>query len=498
MSQKYIIEFQYGKRTLQKELPGPFLFTTKAFKIESNGKNNVVVTLYIATNYQKKFEGELLPDFLVGSIPLIHFSEDGKTPQLSYLNIPPPSPFFDEDIKNMWNTIRLNKCPLPGLVTLQGQYPPGRNGNNAKSEISSNQIIAEYLDLAHQECRRLLSQWPQVETYEVALRNIELRGGREDFAMTERRMGAIPISITKDGRKIPQKTIRRLQRDSNWRSFTFQLTSTKLLERIKMRFTGKILEKDLQAFMMPFAEVVKLATPSQDQIDPPFSTWPLDARQCHLNLLAAMAALEVDDQGPVPTPLSLLWELYESWISTICFEIVNEHLGFSPTEGVPKVTPGCDWTATWKLDNGIIITMLAQPIINNLGLKTSNLPHIPIQAISSNLIPDVLLAISFEEDLRIIIVDAKKRSGKMEPNAVAEAGSKYSWGIRDIKNGEKLPVAAVIIASTQQPPLMHSPLSLIHSVEIHPSTVHQLQGVLRRELDQCIDGMLSPARTAPS
>ena len=360
MTNSYIVEYQSYNPNVSVSLPGPLLVTAKSLKVKQKLGNRIILT---QNNFASKSEENDAPDILVGSIPLIHFADDGVTPALTYLRIPPPAPFKDGDIEVMWDKIRSSGCPTPRSVASQGRYAPG-----SAQTVNFRQITAEFLNYAHQQCRHLLSRWPINETSELIKRNIELGGGREDFPLTERNIGLAPIISTQENRRIPQQTFRRRSNDTRWKSNLLRNAASTVIKNIRSRTTVQIPSTEVDMFLAPFAAVAKLATTRQAAIDPPVSSWPFEARLCYESLLAAMAALMIDDQGTVPAPLSYLWRLYEAWISAVCLEAVMRRIGNPPMQGNPVPAEGCEWMARWKLPRGIYLTLIAQPYISAIGL----------------------------------------------------------------------------------------------------------------------------------
>jgi hypothetical protein len=97
-------------------------------------------------------------------------------------------------------------------------------------------------------------------------------------------------------------------------------------------------------------------------------------------------------------------------------------------------------------------------------------------SLSATLIPDVAIVVSSTETERpvVTLLDAKKRTTTtaMMPADVAEAASKYLWGIRWLdENASTSPfaVARVVVVSSAPAATMNSPLSLIESVELRPA-----------------------------
>ncbi len=483
MTQSFIVEYQGHDVSASVLLPGPLLIVPQLLKIKQKLGNRVVLEQNIAAVSQGMLIGESeAPDILVGSIPLIHFADDGVTPDLTYLKIPPPPPFNDGDVEIMWDEIRASGCPLPRSVVLQGEYAPG-----SAQAVTISQITAEYLNYAHQQCRHLLSRWPLTETHELVQRNIELRGGREDFPLTERHISLTPIFVTRDGRRIPQRTFRRRSIDSAWKSHMLREAASSVINAIYSQTTVQIPDPQVDRFIMPFAAVARLATPSRALVDPPLSTWPLDSRHCYESLLAAMAVLKADDRGMVPTPLSHLWRLYEAWVAVSCLAALIHRLGAPLIAGGPALIEGCEWIAYWQIAGDITITLAAQPLISNNGLAPSLRPILPIKSVSSDLKPDILLAISSKGTIRLIIVDAKKRSLRtaMDRGEVAATGSKYIWGIRVIGTdpGNPIPVRSALIVSTMPSETMHTQESLIESVCATPSREKEISDAICKRLD---------------
>ena len=139
----------------------------------------------------------------------------------------------------------------------------------------------------------------------------------------------------------------------------------------------------------------------------------------------------------------------------------------------------CRWHGRWVLADSVI-TVLAQPIVGAEPSDFDGLLPAPIHSVTSDLIPDVLVCVQRSgHDPVVVAVDAKKRSSlsAMQPEEVAEAGSKYLWGLRDSEDHEAINL--VLIASSAHPQQMHKiDSSRIRPLEVRPDFSDEFQGLL--------------------
>jgi hypothetical protein len=117
------------------------------------------------------------------------------------------------------------------------------------------------------------------------------------------------------------------------------------------------------------------------------------------------------------------------------------------------------------------VFLYVQPVIG--ARKVELTPSGSVESISSTLIPDVLVAIQAEsQPPSIAVIDAKKRGvgTAMTAGDVAEAASKYLWGIVWEGSDSVRAVQQVLIAaSALDNATMYSPSAAIEARVLLPS-----------------------------
>ncbi|AXH95509.1 hypothetical protein DV701_04615 [Ornithinimicrobium avium] len=109
-----------------------------------------------------------------------------------------------------------------------------------------------------------------------------------------------------------------------------------------------------------------------------------------------------------------------------------------------------------------------------------------IRSLTSTLVPDVGVFLMTDHEQRMVVVDAKRRSAlTMRADDVAEASSKYVWGLRvspPSDGAPRLAVDRVVLASTAQTPEMYSDHSRIEGSTVVPGRKSDLMGRVNRAL----------------
>jgi hypothetical protein len=150
---------------------------------------------------------------------------------------------------------------------------------------------------------------------------------------------------------------------------------------------------------------------------------------------------------------------------------------------------GSEWVAHWRLGQGNEVKLLAHPQIGKLSSTWSTPPMDVIRSISSDLVPDAVIAVTTSLGTRLILVDAKERlvSTPMDAMEVAEAASKYIWGIRYSDSSiSDLPIISAIIVSSMPAGQMHSSESRIAAVQCLPSWTTEFGDVLESLLSKSL------------
>ena len=456
-----------GGVSSQVTLSGPLLLNPPGFKVLRRAGGEVTIA-----------PAEVLgsdPDVLIGLLPLIYLA-DGKQPTLEELWLAPPSPFTDKDIQDMWS--RVERFPLIDVsgLSAQGRYGVARLAGRRASGVGH-----EFLVDAHNRARRLIANWPTDESQTLMWRSVELRGGREDFALTERLMAGVPAAVRSDGTHVPQRTVRRRAAAEPWGSWALHHSASHLVRALRA------LEEPSDDVGLRLSTTIATlgdrARPCTSRSDAPISAWPTPARLCYAAVVAALSAIG-KGAGPAKAPLGHLWRLYEAWIATLVYDALVASLG-EPARALHR-PGGCECAASWLAPDGAEVTFMAHPRIGRVGSSPRNSPAAHVVSVSSDLVPDAAILVRRHDRVDFFVVDAKRRvvSTKMEPVEVAEAASKYLWGIRSASEVESFAVTSALIVSSMQPGPMHDTAAKIAPICAMPSH--------RDDLNRAVDRAVRP------
>jgi hypothetical protein len=232
-----------------------------------------------------------------------------------------------------------------------------------------------------------------------------------------------------------------------------------------------------RALSEPFDRLARRSRTLDSRPDQPFSSWTPNARRCYAAIVTALMTVKELGVGTLSCPLTDLWRLYEDWIGAECAQILSS----IATEVHPLVSgpAKCAWHGAWITENGTEVTILAQPTIGKDLSDFGQLLPQPIRSITSDLRPDVLMSMRTKDGkCSLLAIDAKQRTmvTAMKPEEVAEAGSKYLWGIRNASDDSA--IERTIIASSASPQQMYAPTSKIVPLEIRPVTAAELRGLI--------------------
>jgi hypothetical protein len=403
---------------------------------------------------------QLSADMVAGAVPLIYLHE-GR-PQVAWLEIPPPPPLTFSDLKLMWKQVGDAGLPMPDSVPVQGRLPSG-------SLDLHEQLLVDYLETAHELARGVLSNWPRLRASRTRWQHIELPGGREDPVLTARQGARYPGLKTPRG-DLPARSARRIGADPAWTSQTLAHAASRAVRHLRdAEWLGTAEER--RAVERPFLDVAARAAGDPARQDPPLSSWPTQARQL-LELLLAIGAIAsaTADQSATNAPLCYMWRLYEAWIASEVlrgFDQRHEAIRTSLSTG----REGCEWLATWDVPSGEVIVCSQLRVGGALANPGSRLP-VGIRSNTSALIPDVSVFFVGVERFSYVVIDAKRRSSiSMAPDDVAEAASKYVWGLRIEPSGGEEPridIDRAIIATTASAPTMFSEAGRIEALTVRP------------------------------
>jgi hypothetical protein len=405
---------------------------------------------------------ELGADIVAGSVPLLHL--DGDRARVAWLDLPPPLPLTIDDLKVMWQQLTDVGLPIPASVAVQGRLPSGR------LELRE-QLLVDYLEPAHRLARELLAHWPRRRGSQVRWQHLELPGGREDPVLTARQGARFPGVSTARG-TLPARSARRISADPPWTSQTLARAAVRAVRHLRdADWLGSAEERGVVE--RPFLDLATRASVDPTRPDPPLSSWPAQARQL-LELLLALGAVAsaTHDQRPTIAPLCYVWRLYEAWVASEVLLAFDQRDDTSRT-GLVTGRPGCEWLASWDVPGGELF-VCSQLRVGRTPVHPDHRLPAGVRSNTSVLIPDVSVFLIGADHMAHVVVDAKRRSGAaMAPDDVAEAASKYVWGLRfgPPSGAEpRIDVDRAIIATTAAAPTMFSTDSRIDAVSVRPGS----------------------------
>ena len=315
--------------------------------------------------------------------------------------------------------------------------------------------------------------------------HLELPGGREDPVLTARRGARYPGLPSKGG-TLPARSARRIGADPPWTSQTLARAAVRALHHVRgAEWLGSADER--RVVEQPLLDVAARAAGDAAQPDPPLSSWPAQARRLLELLLAigAAASATEDDDSPTRAPLCYVWRLYEAWVASEVLYGIDRRDDTVRTEFVTG-RPGYEWLTTHAVPGGELIACAQLRVGSALDHLANRLPA-GIRSNTSVLIPDVcVFLVRTDHRTECVVVDAKRRSSvTMAPDDVAEAASKYVWGLRIGPEGglePRVDIAKAIIATTAIAPVMHSVESRIVAMRVLPGSTDGLIAVLSAAL----------------
>lgn len=398
------------------------------------------------------------PDVLVGELP-IPFEHEGRV-TLAWLVLPPPPPLELEDVSAMWSRIEDLGYPLPTGNTAQGLHSASAVGDG---NLASPGL--ELLPHAYGATVRLLGHWPSVESATSIWRSVDVPGGREDERLTEKFAGRWPVARRSNDTFVPGRTARVVPTTATWTSSS--LTGVAAQVHRALDDLGRRTGWEVSSGRT-FDFLARRAWPASAVVDPPLSSWPQAAADALRVMRALLAALKGAMNGPRRAPLSYLWRLYEAWVAAEIGHVPAKLPGVQ-TLLSPQPGAGCDWHARYRVGAADLI-VVAQARLAADPSSCIPLLDVGIRSITSVLIPDLTMAWreSSSSEWEVVVFDAKHRIAghPMDAGAVAEAGSKYLWGLRRHPGGQV--VNRVMIVSTEDAGAMFSSDSLIERVRMLP------------------------------
>lgn len=398
------------------------------------------------------------PDVLVGRLPVV--TRCDRRLIAEYIDLLAPPPFEDSDVSQMWETLKDSPVPMPS-----GIYAQGRLDLADPSALRSEGIEPEFLPVAHSAARTLAVDWPHTESIQQVWRPIDVIGGREDERGTERRAGFFPAVVQQDGTIRPASTSRVVPAGHAWRSSLLATHAREVIQRLD-RLSCPMNRR----ILAPFEMVAKQAHDPMGAPEQPLSTWPAKASAALTSLRALLSGVIETEEGRASAPLCSLWRLYEAWVAVQILSalVADDRLS---QRSKPQRGHGDDWHVVFDGPKGRII-LVAQPDISNDEGNAESLEPTAVFSVSSRLQPDAIVAVEDRVSgaWLVDVYDAKKRTHAMSSSDVAEAASKYVWGIRRVDPAPmNLVVRNATIVTTLDAGAMYSVDSRIESLCAMPS-----------------------------
>lgn len=394
--------------------------------------------------------GEHGVDIPVGNLPLVFIAEDFQV-KVENLLISPPPPFSMSDIERMWDDVIGSEIrPIKGPVIGQGSVLD--EINLRKYGLSLSEVAQAIMST-----RQLLTQWPVVHSRARRWVPIGRRGGVEEVSVTERSAKA-SVGGYVDGRLVPERSARRIVEPGLWKSKDLSVACGQLFDLVRGANSVGVGPE------VCLAEASARAAPRSRNRDEPVSSWPSVARRAYIDVVRALFVASSGGDATGPVPLCRVWELYESWVASQVLKQLSSELG-DWSQG------SCQWWSCWWGSAASGIGFHVQPAIGQK--KVSQAVGRPgIQSVSSMLVPDIMVSRwsdGLVGDLTFIDAKFRRPHTSMKSGDVAEALSKYLWGVRIADEGSSFPQSRALIASpVPSGSMFMRNKSQISSVRFHP------------------------------
>lgn len=395
-----VVFVRAGVEVARAELPGHLL------EIELP---NSVVLERVASNHARIIESSDPLLECCGLIELPWVSSTGLG--VASLSVPPPAPFEDDDITTMWRArnrlTRRRRIPTSGAAAW-----------SALERVVGPSVDWTAVEQALAAASGLLSQWPRQHLPTVRWLPPERSGGRELVAVTER---SSRVHRSPGAERRPAETARRTTRCADQTLHALAAVTHLLAERIH-HLPGIDAEPELRdALVATFRRVAARSHSARRAVDPPPSVWPNTFVVAYAECLRALSAARVIGPGERSAPLSEVWELYEAWTAEHFSEAISLVLG--ERQRSAEVTCIGRW-----VDGAGTVELHYQAHFPTSGPR--GLLGQEYTAAIGDLFPDLCLIRVEGGKARMLVLDAKKRSGLLPLDELVAHTSKYLWGIR--------------------------------------------------------------------
>ncbi len=387
--------------------------------------------------------GEELPDLPVGDLPIATLNPNTGELEVVSISLPPPLPLASDDVDAMWAALNALPPASRRWVRRRALWDDAA----LQARWSDFELFVASLPDLLALARHLVTRWPQREHQETYWRPVELAGGREDGLATLRRPGSGTGLRTARG-LIPERSLRRRGGTSPWELGAVALLAAEIARRVRLEAGAPA-----PSVLAPLDAVASVARPRSRHTDPPPSAWPPALRGFHDAALDVLATVIAAGHGEQRAPLCHLWALYEGWVSSQVVEAVTRCKG-RPPDVAPRLhrihRGGAAWLARWQ-DDLEVVDVWCQLDIGSQDEPLCDDPAFTVRSVTSTLIPDALVAIRRSDEERIVVIDAKFRSDRLDRDDAATAASKYHWGLRPARNGRPVRVSEVVLVTSGTP-----------------------------------------------
>lgn len=386
----------------------------------------------------------------------------GRNYGVDYLHVPPPQPFSAEGVSVMWEARN----------RLRSKHRPPTSAEAAWSRLSASSFdTLSWIEMqsAVEAAVGLLSAWPTDPVRIVKWAPVESTRGRILVHDTERSKhleimdGGVPVRVASAGS-------RRIERKLTGISVITALVADRISSHevfMKAAGTAGAELSDL------FRRISVRSRPVGLSIDPPASTWPPRMRVLYSNCIRLLTQLEDTGAGESHAPLSELWELYEAWVTESILAALTRKYG----EAL-RVESGTGWWWRAGEDQWVMLEQADIPSKNPKAEPCKVLGTSLIGAVGASQ-PDVLLAHRKSGGLTsLVVVDAKKRKKKMNPEDLTVSASKYLWNIRDASNILNSALDAVFLVAPLGGPRSADPSGRSSVILADPSECSDFAGRL--------------------
>jgi hypothetical protein len=436
-----VVYVRAGVEMSRVQVPGYLLALNLPRSVEMHRESNEEVRLVESPDPLLECCGDIV-------LPWVNRAGPGVTT----LTVPPPQPFQADDIRTMWQA--RNR-----LIASRRPPTSGEAEWSRLERIVGKDVDWTALEDAVKSAVSILASWPTQTVPTTAWLPVDRPGGRLLINMTERSSRTHRLPTGQSG--APAVTARRSAVLEKRTLHAVAAVSGLLAERLA-GLAGLDQVPDLRDRLVGvFKQVASRSNPRRPVADPPPSVWPTAFTATYSACLRALSTIRDLGAGDGSAPLSEVWELYQAWVAEAIRSAMEGVLGPSMKTSGHKTCIG-----RW-IDVQGEVELHYQPQIPARG--AASFQGYGLVAAISDLDPDLLLIRTDAGGVRLIVVDAKKRSAAMLGEDLAGHSSKYLWGIRNSAAPEVVPSiqGAIMVAPLGGPSAALS-AGLADTLTAHP------------------------------